>query len=125
MDATQTSIKLDLSEWKIKLTERSRDRMKLQVKLSKDEAIAFKNFADICKPDEISDDDFLKSVFLTGIDSMNKQLAEMVQKYAKENVEELAASGITVLEGSDGEIKLASTVDLVEDQATDVSGVGI
>lgn len=125
MDATQTTIKLDLSEWNIKLTERSRKRMKLQVKLSKDEAIAFKNFADICKPEDISNDDFLKTVFVTGIDSMNKQLADMVKEYAKENVEELASSGITVLEGNDGEIKLQSSVDLVEGQASDVSGPGL
>ena len=54
---------------------------------------------EVCKPEDITDADFLKTVFITGIDALNKQLAEMVQKYAQENQEELAASGITVIEG--------------------------
>ena len=57
----------------------------------------------------------LKTVFITGIEALNKQLSEMVQKYASENREELAASGITVLEGEDGEIKLAETAKLEHD----------
>ena len=36
----------------------------------------------------------------------------MVQKYAAENKDELAASGITVIEDEDGEIKLAETESL-------------
>ena len=107
MDPEQTSIKLDVSQWRIRIDERSRNRMKLQVKLSKDEAIAFKNFADVCKPQEITDADFIKTVFVTGIEALNKQLSDMVQKYASENKEELAASGITVIENDDGEVKLA------------------
>lgn len=95
--------------------------MRLQINLTKDEAIAYKNFADVCKPLDITEADFLKTVFITGIEALNKQLAEMVQKYAKENQEELAASGITVIEGEDGEVKLASTADLIQSEL-DVSG---
>ena len=95
--------------------------MKLQIKLSKDEAQAFKNFSDVCKPGEITDDEFIKTVFITGIEALNQQLSEMVQKYAKENQEELASSGITVIENEDGEVKLASTVDMLAEQV-DVSG---
>jgi len=112
MDEAQTKIKFDCDTWKIRVDERSRNRMKLQIKLSKDEALGYRNFADICKPEEITDSDFMKTVFLTGIEAMNQQLADLVKKYAKENVEELAASGITVLEGEDGEIKLADTTVL-------------
>lgn len=112
MTSPKTSIKLDVDAWKIRIDERSRNRMKLQIKLSNDEAQAYKNFAEVCKPQDISDDAFMKTVFITGIEALNKQLAEMVQKYAKENVEELASSGITVLEDEDGEIKLASSEDL-------------
>jgi uncharacterized alpha/beta hydrolase family protein len=106
MDDEKTNIKLDVSKWRIRIDERSKDRMKLQIKLSKDEAIAFKNFASVCKPDEISDDDFIKTVFITGIEALNKQLAEMVSQYAAENKEELAASGITVIEEEDGGVRL-------------------
>ena len=111
MAPEQTNIKLDVDKWRIRIDQRSKDRMKLQIKLSKDEAQAFKNFSDVCKPNEITDDEFIKTVFITGIESLNKQLAEMVQKYAAENKEELAASGITVIEEEDG-IKLAETEKL-------------
>ena len=117
MAPEQTNIKLDVDKWRIRIDQRSKDRMKLQIKLSKDEAQAFKNFSDVCKPNEITDDEFIKTVFITGIESLNKQLAEMVQKYAAENKEELAASGITVIEEEDG-IKLAETAKL----ETQVSG---
>lgn len=108
MDSKQTeNIKLDINQWRVRIDERSRDRMKLQVKLSKDEATAFKNFSDVCKPEQISLDDFVKSIFLTGVEEMNRKLSELVRKYAVENKEELAASGITVIEGDDGGIRLA------------------
>jgi len=115
MDPDQTNIKLDVSKWRVRVDERSKNRMKLQIKLSKDEALAFKNFADVCKPADITDDDFIKTVFITGIESLNKQLAEMVQTYAVENKEELAASGITVFEDEDGDIKLAETARLEDE----------
>ena len=114
MDREQTKIKIDVDTWKIRVDERSRNRMKLIIKLSKDEALAYKNFAEVCKPVEVTDSDFMKTVFITGIEAMNKQLAEMVQKYAAENREELASSGITVIDQEDGSVKLASTVDLVD-----------
>ena len=47
MDPEQTSIKLDVSKWNIRIDQRSRNRMKLLIKLSKDEAQAYKNFADM------------------------------------------------------------------------------
>jgi len=95
--------------------------MRLQINLSKDEALAYRNFAEMCKPEEFTDSDFMKTVFLTGIEAMNQQLADLVQKYAKENKEELAMSGITVLEGEDGQIKLADTTVLENDLSGDTS----
>lgn len=91
--------------------------MKLQIKLSKDEAQAYKNFAGMCKPEDISEDMFIKTVFITGFEAMNKELAEMVQKYAAANKEELAASGITVFEDADGEVRLAETETINNDMS--------
>ena len=118
MDSEQTQIKLDVSKWRIRVDQRSRDRMKLQIKLSKDEAVAFKNFSEVCKPQEVTDDEFIKTVFITGIEALNQQLAELVQKYAAENKDELAASGITVIEDEEGGIRLADSDAL----ASQVSG---
>jgi len=89
--------------------------MKIQIKLSKDEAEAFKNFSSMVKPEEISDDDFMKTVFVAGCETLNRQLQELVQKYAVENQEELASSGITVVEGEDGQVQLMDS-DKVEPQ---------
>ena len=105
-------IKFDVNTWNIKVRERRNNRMRLQINLTKDEGLAYKNFAEVCKPEDVTDADFMKTIFLTGIESMNQQLADMVRKYAEENREELAASGITVLEGEDGKIKLAETETL-------------
>ena len=89
--------------------------MKLQVKLNKDEAQAYKNFAEVCKPNDVAEADFMKTIFLMGIEAMNEDLSRMIKDYAKENREELAASGITVIDGEDGDIRLASTEDLEHD----------
>ena len=78
-------INLNLSDWSFKLQERTRNRMKLQIKLSKVEAQAFKNFAEVVKPDEVSDADFLKSVFKIGLEEMENRLMSAVEKHAEEN----------------------------------------
>ena len=90
MDKTKTvevkeEINLNLAEWSFKLQERTRNRMKLQIKLNKVEAQAFKNFAEVVKPDEISDADFLKSVFKIGLEEMENRLMSAVEKHAEEN----------------------------------------
>ena len=90
MDKTKTvevkeEINLNLADWSFKLQERKRNRMKLQIKLSKLEAQAFKNFAEVVKPDEISDADFLKSVFKIGLEEMESRLMSAVEKHAEEN----------------------------------------
>ena len=113
MDTQNQSIKLDIQNWRLRIDERSRNRMKIQIKLSKDEAQAFKNFSQMVKPEEVSDDDFMKTVFVAGCEALNRQLQQLVQKYAVENREELAASGITVVEGDDGQVQLMDS-DKVE-----------
>lgn len=117
MDTQKESIKLDIQTWRFRVDQRSRNRMKIQIKLSKDEAEAFKNFTNVVKPEEISDDDFMKTIFVTGCEALNQQLSQMVQQYAQANQEELASSGITVVEEDDGSVKLvdSDSVDAVEE----------
>ena len=69
MDTQNQSIKLDIQNWRLRIDERSRNRMKIQIKLSKDEAEAFKNFSSVIKPEEVSDDDFMKTIFVTGCEA--------------------------------------------------------
>ena len=85
------TIKLNVESWKIKQEERSRGRMKFQIKLNKQETESFKAFTDTVKPSEVSQDDFVKSIFLTGIESLNQKIMSMVEAYAKENPEDFKA----------------------------------
>jgi len=79
---------LDFDSWKIKPITRTRDRMKLQIKLSKEEAQAFKNFMELVKPPEIPEDDFLKGIFKIGVETMEIKLMEAVQEHAaKEGID--------------------------------------
>ena len=80
--------------------------MKINIKLSKDEAEAYKNFATSIKPDQINDNDFMKTIFFKGCEKLHTELQELTQRFAKENKEELASSGITVVEGENGDVKL-------------------
>ena len=107
------TIKLNVESWKIKQTDRSRGRMKFQIKLNKDETESFKIFTETVKPLEVSEDDFVKSIFLTGIESMNQKIMSMVEDYAKENPEdfkaqlvEMEASGIPEEESKGSEIEI-------------------
>jgi len=91
-----TKIKLQSSDWTIKTTDRSRGRMKLTIKLSKDEAQGFKNWTSVVKPDTIAEEDFLKQVFFNGIEHLNDKLQKISEEVMKdvELKEKMAASGI-------------------------------
>tara|TARA_R100000951_G_scaffold98292_1_gene88229 strand:+ start:6795 stop:7142 length:348 start_codon:yes stop_codon:yes gene_type:complete len=115
MTAKTKNIKLDVENWKIRVDERSRNRMKIQIKLSKDESLGYKHFAEVCKPAEVSDADFMKIVFFTGMEALNQQIVQQVQEFALNNKEELASSGITVIEGEDGDVSLSETSSITAD----------
>ena len=91
-------IKFDGSKWKVKLEERSRGRMKIHIKLSKDEAEGFKNWSDLVRPDKISDEDFFKQIFFNGIEFLNGKLQEISRQVLNdpEMRKNLELSGIDV-----------------------------
>ncbi len=81
--------------WKIKTEYRSKNRMKFQLKLSQEEAEAFKNFASNVKPDEITMNDFVRSIFFNGVRTLEQQLTTNLVQHMEENREEYEASGFT------------------------------
>jgi len=93
-----TKIKLQSSGWTIKTTERSRGRMKLTIKLSKDEAQGFKNWTSVVKPDQVAEEDFLKQIFFNGIEHLNDKLQKISEEVMRDAAlkEKLAASGIEI-----------------------------
>jgi len=112
------TIKLDVESWKIKQIERSKGRMKFQIKLNKVETESFKTFTETVKPDEVSQDDFVKSIFLTGIEAMNQKIMSMVEEYAKENPEDFKAQLVemrdTATSGVPEEESKGSEIEIVE-----------
>jgi len=112
------TIKLDVASWKIKQVERSKGRMKFQIKLNKNESESFKIFSETVKPEEVSQDDFVKSIFLTGIEAMNQKIMSMVEEYAKENPEEFKAQLVdmkdTEASGSPEVESKGSEIEIVE-----------
>ena len=69
-----------LNDAKIKVTERSRGRMKIQIKLSKDESEGFKNFCKL-KPPELGDETFYKQIFFAGCNAMTEQIKDLVAQH--------------------------------------------
>ena len=67
-------------EWLITADYRKRGRMKINFKLSKDESEAFVNFKNQTKPDEIPEDDFLKSIFFLGISTLETNITQRIQQ---------------------------------------------
>ena len=111
-----SNVKLEIDKWNIKIVDRSRNRMKLQIKLGAQEAEAFRNFSEQVKPDHASLDDFVKALFFAGIQSFEKNLQDQIVQHMEENRESFEASGFSF----DGDGKL---VGLSEDVSGSVETV--
>ena len=112
------TIKLDVASWKIKQVERSKGRMKFQIKLNKVETESFKVFSETVKPEEVSQDDFVKSIFLTGIEAMNQKIMSMVEEYAQKNPDDFKAQLVEMQDmeasGTSGVEVKGSNLEIVE-----------
>jgi len=90
-------VSFSLDDAKIKLTERSRGRMKIQIKFSKEEAEGFKNFCKI-KPEQLDDDTFYKQIFFAGCNAMTEQIQQMIEEHQKQQEAEAQEKGSEVSE---------------------------
>lgn len=61
---------------KIKVEDRSRGRMKITIKFSKEEAEAFKNFSRV-KPEDLDDEVFYKQIFFAGCNALTAEIQRM------------------------------------------------
>jgi hypothetical protein len=105
-----SGIQINWANASIKIVPRSRDRMKLQVKLSKVEAQAFKNFMQTVKPQEIDEAAFIKALFTIGMETMEQKLLDAAKEYVEENRESLLASGVDLSDFEDS----SDNVEIVE-----------
>jgi len=78
----------DVSKWSVKVLYRTKDRMKITFKLSKDESEAFQSFQNQTKPDEISDDKFVKSIFFLGLTTLEQNLQQSIAEEMAKHVED-------------------------------------
>lgn len=65
---------------RITLTERSRNRMKLTIKLGAEEAEGFRNFMSVTRPEEVSEEEYLRSLFFHGIERLKEQLEAVARE---------------------------------------------
>ena len=86
-------IKFDFKAWNIKAQERNKGRMKLVIKLGKDEAQAFLNFKQVVKPAEVPEADFMRAIFFHGVETMQEKISSELEKYREEHPEEFTTSG--------------------------------
>tara|TARA_R110000824_G_scaffold217988_1_gene404428 strand:- start:3014 stop:3340 length:327 start_codon:yes stop_codon:yes gene_type:complete len=87
----EKEVSVNLKNTKFKLTERSRGRMKIQIKFSKEEAEGFKNFCMI-KPEELADEMFYKQIFFAGCNTMTEQIQAMMKERSEELEKEEASA---------------------------------
>ena len=66
---------------KCRILRRGNDRMKIQFNLSKVEGEAFKNFFNIINQSGLSEEDFSKTAFMVGLQSMERAV---IQRMAEE-----------------------------------------
>ena len=111
-------LKLNFRNWKVKIVERSRGRMKFQLKLNQEEAEAFRNFVNTVKPENIELEEFIRSIFFRGVQSLEQQITQDLVKHMEENRSDYEASGFTFdasgnLTGVD-ESQASGTVEVVD-----------
>jgi benzoyl-CoA reductase/2-hydroxyglutaryl-CoA dehydratase subunit BcrC/BadD/HgdB len=73
-------LKVSFNNTKFKTQDRSKGRMKISMKLSKEEAEAFKTFMNVVKPEEITEENFFKQIFFMGCRSLDDQLKQMFEE---------------------------------------------
>ena len=80
--------------WKFKTVNRTKNRMRFQIKLDQENAESFRNFANQVKPPQISMDDFVAGIFFKGVRALEEELTAKAIQHMAENREDYEASGV-------------------------------
>lgn len=70
--------------------------MKLTIKLNKEEAQAFTNFKKAMVPPEVTEEQFVKTMFFMGLETYHQNMMQMMEEYAKQNPEALKQQGVDI-----------------------------
>jgi|ETNvirnome_2_130_1030620.scaffolds.fasta_scaffold02257_4 hypothetical protein len=88
------ALTLCIDEWNVKLTDRSRNRMKIQIKMGAEETQAFNNFMTELRPDHVTVDDFVRTLFYKGVEKFQEELFQKMQNYMEEHKDDIDASAL-------------------------------
>ena len=102
METSGTYINVNIEEWKIKTIERKRGRMKFQLKLNKEETQGFKEFSTHLKPEHMGDEEWLRAIFYKGLEKIQEDLMQGMEKYMEEHKDELDASAMQMVQDASG-----------------------
>jgi len=85
-----TKIKISLAESKVRIRKNERrNTLKIHINLSKEESESVQNFIKILKPDGISDEEMIKSIFMAGVVNLQEKVDADIKKWKEENPEEV------------------------------------
>jgi hypothetical protein len=105
MNTPYEGLSLNVASWDIKTIERKRGRMKFQLKLNKEETQGFKEFSDHLKPADMGQEEWIRAIFYKGLEKIQTELMEGVEKYMEEHKDELDASGMQEAVDSSGSVE--------------------
>lgn len=95
--------------------------MKIQVKLSAQEAEAIKNFLGAAKPTDVSDNTFFKALFMKGWEAYHQEIETKYVEHIEANKADYEASGFTFDEagkltgyGAEEEVEGEGSVEVIE-----------
>jgi len=91
-------LNLSLKNSKVRIREKTKNgeirKMKIHIDLSKEESEGYKSFMELVKPDELNEQEFVKIIFLKGVEAVNQQLSAEAKKYFEQHPEMFNTSGI-------------------------------
>ena len=85
-----SNVSFNLAGARVTTTHRSKGRMKIQFKLSKEQAEGFTNFQKIIKPPEMAESDFMLQVFFAGCNALTREIQVLAEQERAKQLEEAA-----------------------------------
>jgi len=87
--------------------------MKFTIKMGRDESEAFNNFMEHLRPDNVPEEDFIRSIFYKGVERFQEELMENMKSYLEDNKEDIDASAMNEL-GTDASSLISALAEKPE-----------
>ena len=79
------ALKIKVDDWAVKIDNRKNkeNKLKITIKLNKEESEGFENFYAAVCPQGVSKEDFAKVIFFNGVEKLNEEFSQIASEYAK------------------------------------------